>query len=207
MNESSSKWKRDWRSGNKEVTHIVLIRPPYSLIWGILGGIGLSNIQYDRDNAVAYAMTWWNRHNPAFPIFSVDCTNYVSQCLYAGGMEMSGAPNREVGWWSSKTNWSLSWSVAHSLYWYLLTNQDGIRGVTVQDAEALHIGDVICYDFSGNKRWDHTTIVVAKDEAGYPLVNAHTDNSLLRNYAYRDSLAYTRNINYAFIHIESDLLM
>ena len=159
--------------------------------------------RYNREEAVAYAMKWWNQHNPLFPIFSVDCTNFVSQCLLAGGLEMWGAPNKGVGWWSEKENWSFSWSVAHSLYWYLLSNPTKVNAVLVEDAKDLYVGDVICYDFQSNNRWDHTTIVVDKDQAGMPLVNAHTDNSIRRNWEYRDSAAYTANIKYAFIHIAS----
>lgn len=164
------------------------------------GGISLVN-SYDRERAVAYAMKWWDRHNPDFPVFSVDCTNYVSQCLFAGGGKMRGQPNRDIGWWSTKTNWSYSWSVAHSLYWYLRSSTEGLQGELVQDVKELYEGDVICYDFEGNNRFDHTTIVVSKDQTGMPLVNAHTDNSVLRNWEYRDSAAYTANINYAFFRI------
>ena len=32
-------------------------------------------------------------------IFTVDCTNFVSQALRAGGAPMSGYPNRNKGWW------------------------------------------------------------------------------------------------------------
>ena len=161
----------------------------------------MTRVKYNREKAVAYAMKWWNRNNPAFPIFSVDCTNYVSQCLYAGGAPMWGAPNRETGWWSDITNWSLSWSVAHSFYWYFLSEPRGIQAVEVKSPTELYVGDVICYDFQGDNRWDHVTIVVDKNKDGTPLVNAHTDNSLRRNWEYRDSAAYTRNINYAFIHL------
>lgn len=158
---------------------------------------------YDREKAVAYAMKWWNQHNPLFPIFSVDCTNFVSQCLLAGGLKMWGEPDREVGWWCKHENWSFSWSVAHSLYWYLLSGSDKANTRLVEVAKELYVGDVICYDFEGNNRWDHTTIVVDKDQADMPLVNAHTDNSIQRNWEYRDSAAYTSGIQYAFIHIES----
>ena len=46
-----------------------------------------------------HANTWWNSYNPAYPRFDVDCTNYISQCLRAGGAPMWGYPNRERGWW------------------------------------------------------------------------------------------------------------
>ncbi|EPR28081.1 putative cytosolic protein [Geobacillus sp. WSUCF1] len=68
-------------------------------------------------------------------------------------------------------------------------------------AEQLMAGDVICYDFQGDGRFDHSTIVVAKDQNGMPLVNAHTTNSRMRYWSYEDSSAYTPNIRYKFFHI------
>ncbi len=50
-------------------------------------------------------------------------------------------------------------------------------------------------------RFDHTTIVVAKDADGMPLVNAHTDNSRHRYWSYEDSTAWTPNIKYKFFHL------
>lgn len=156
---------------------------------------------YDRERAVAYAEMWWNSYNPAFPIFAVDCTNYISQCLFAGGAPMRGEPNRQEGWWCRPNTWSYSWSVSHSFYWYLKASTTGLRAVQVDSARELYPGDVICYDFEGDERWDHTTIVVAKDIDGMPLVNAHTDNSQHRNWMYMDSRAWTPNIRYAFFRI------
>ena len=56
------------------------------------GGFG-----YNRLKAVQYAERWWNDHNPTFKKFDVDCTNYISQCLHAGGAPMRGYPNRGKG--------------------------------------------------------------------------------------------------------------
>lgn len=156
---------------------------------------------YDRQAAVKYAERWWNSYNPAFEKFAVDCTNYVSQCLYAGGAPMRGAPNRNQGWWYQNNNWSFSWSVAHSLRWYLSGSTQGLQGKEVQTAAELDAGDIICYDFQGDGRWDHNTIVVAKDAYGTPLVNAHTDNSRHRYWSYEDSTAWTPNIKYKFFQI------
>ena len=63
---------------------------------------------YNRQAAVQYANLWWNRRNPAFPNFTVDCTNYISQCLLAGGAPMRGAPNRGKGWWVQHGNGALA---------------------------------------------------------------------------------------------------
>ncbi|NNU84107.1 hypothetical protein ETC05_09765 [Geobacillus sp. BMUD] len=157
--------------------------------------------QYDRARAVRYAETWWNRHNPAFPSFPVDCTNFVSQCLYAGGAPMTGYPNRTRGWWCQNGSWSYSWAVAHAFRWYLSGSRIGLQAVEVAEPEQLMAGDVICYDFQGDGRFDHSTIVVAKDQNGMPLVNAHTTNSRMRYWSYEDSSAYTPNIRYKFFHI------
>ncbi|WP_062352522.1 amidase domain-containing protein [Bacillus kwashiorkori] len=167
---------------------------------------GLERIAYtyDRRKAVQYAERWWNDYNPQFRKFQVDCTNYISQCLYAGGAPMRGFPNRSNGWWYQNNNWSFSWSVAHSLRWYLGQSKTGLRAKEVQDPRELRLGDVICYDFQGDGRFDHTTIVTAKDYNGMPLVNAHTTNSRMRYWSYEDSSAYTDNINYKFFTIIDD---
>lgn len=156
---------------------------------------------YDRLAAVKYAERWWNSYNPAYRKFDVDCTNYISQCLYAGGAPMRGAPNRGNGWWYQGGNWSFSWAVAHSLRWYLSGSTQGLKGKEMQSASELIPGDVICYDFEGDGRWNHNTIVVAKDAYGMPLVNAHTSNSRNRYWSYEDSTAYTPNIKYMFFRI------
>ncbi len=152
---------------------------------------------YNRGNAILYAEKWWNGRNPAYPSFEVDCTNYISQCLHAGGWTMTGYPNRSNGWWMRQGTWSYSWTVAHSLRWYL---EGTDRAKRVSQASELKLGDVICYDFEGDVRMNHTTIVTAI-RSGVPLVNAHTSDSRMRNWQYRDSSAYTDAIKYYFYTI------
>jgi hypothetical protein len=156
---------------------------------------------YDRRAAVRYAERWWNSYNPAYRRFSNDCTNYISQCLRAGGAPMWGSPNRDTGWWYTSDSWSFSWAVAHSMRWYLSGAEQGLKGKEVESPQELTYGDVICYDFNGDGRWDHTTIVTGKDQFGMPLVNAHTDNSRHRYWSYEDSAAWTENIEYKFFRI------
>ncbi|KAB7704889.1 CHAP domain-containing protein [Bacillus aerolatus] len=159
---------------------------------------------YDRLKAVQYAERWWNSNNPAYRNFDVNCTNYISQCLHAGGAPMTGYPDRSRGWWIRGNNWSYSWSVAHAFRWFLSSAQTGLRAEEVNEPENLQPGDVICYDFQGDGRFDHTTIVTAKDRRGMPLVNAHTTNSRMRYWSYEDSTAYTANIKYKFFQIKDD---
>lgn len=159
---------------------------------------------YDRMKAVQYAEKWWNRFNPAYKSFTDDCTNFVSQCLHAGGAPMRGYPDRAKGWWMMHNNWSYSWTVAHSFKTYLQYSKTGLRAKEVSSPQELKYGDVICIDFQGDGRFDHTLIVTDYDYYGMPLVNAHTTNSRKRYWTYEDSSAYTPNIRYKFFTIEDD---
>jgi hypothetical protein len=155
---------------------------------------------YNRERAVSYANTYWNSYNPAFRFFATDdCTNYISQCLYAGGFPMELSKDPGKGWWYRKgqpDKWSYSWAVAHSFHWYLSR-----KAQSVSQVEELQLGDIICYDFEGDGRWNHSGIVTYKDENGQAYVNTHTINSQHRYWVYRDSYAWTPNIRYAFFHI------
>lgn len=165
--------------------------------------------------AVQYAKTWWNGRNPNYPSFDVDCTNFISQCLRAGGAPMTGSPNRGKGWWitdgwrsgSSRyghypnETWSYSWAVAHSLRWYLETAKTGLTAKRVQSPSKLEIGDIILYDFQGNGVIDHSTIVTSMVN-GLPYIHAHTADSENRFYDYSNSYAYTPAIQYYFFKID-----
>lgn len=156
---------------------------------------------YDALQAVRYAERYWNDYNPKYPRFDNDCTNYISQCLFAGGAEMVGGSDRAKGWWMRDGTWSYSWTTAQAFYLYLMASRIGLRAKVVESPKQLLLGDVICYDFEGDGRMNHTTIVVAKTDDGEPLVNAHTYNSRNRLWSYEDSSAYTKQIQYKFLQI------
>ena len=158
---------------------------------------------YNRAKVKRYAELWWNLYNPSYPKFEVDCTNFASQCLAAGGFPMENTGVRTKGWWiSGKVNWSFSWSVAHSLMLYLTgSNTTKKRAELKTSADQLQVGDVICYDWDGNGSYQHNTVVIGKDPNGMPLVNAHTTNSRHRYWEYRDSYAWTPKTQYKFIHV------
>ncbi|MBM7865810.1 hypothetical protein GTO89_03255 [Heliobacterium gestii] len=76
------------------------------------------------ESAARYADQWATSCNTAWPSYTQDCTNFVSQALYAGGMPMDKTtPNvwfmeKETlyGWNNSK-----SWTVSTDLRNYLLS--------------------------------------------------------------------------------------
>lgn len=100
---------------------------------------------YDRVAAVRYALRWAYARNPRFYDFEDiggDCTNYISQCLYAGCGVMNYSQNN--GWYYiNSDNRSPSWTGVVFLREFLLTNLGaGVYGVeaALQD---LSVGDVI----------------------------------------------------------------
>lgn len=156
---------------------------------------------YDGQRAAAYAARWWNGYNPRYTIMPDDCTNFISQCLLAGGLPMEVTGRRDRGWWyvGPGERWSFSWAVAHSLHWYLSASGRGaLRGA----ARDLELGDVVNYDWDGDGVWTHTTLVVGRDGAGEPLVAAHTVPSWNRPWRYQDSRAHSRRTKYLFWHIK-----
>lgn len=165
------------------------------------------SVGYDRMRAVQYAEQHWNVPNSNYLYFSQDdCTNFVSQCLHAGGIPMRFSKRRDQGWWyrrrgGKQDTWSYSWTVAQSFYQYLKSGRSWGLSAQVQSPEQLQLGDIICYDWEGDGRWNHNVIVTSFDPNGAPLVNAHTINSRHRYWEYKDSPAWTPRTKYAFFHI------
>ncbi|MBD1373053.1 amidase domain-containing protein [Hazenella sp. IB182357] len=168
--------------------------------------MSIQQATYDRTKAVQYANKYWNSANPAFRQFDDDCTNYVSQCIHAGDLPMVYSSSKSKGWWYRRRGgladtWSFSWAVAHSLFNYLKAGGPTGNTIEVSSPQQLRAGDVICYDWEGDGRWNHNAIVTGFDYYGNPLVNAHTYNSQYRDWRYLNSPAWTEKTKYAFFHI------
>lgn len=77
----------------KRVTVVLL-----ALVLGIMShtAVGLKaevapppDLKWNGEAAAEYAREWADGHNPAYAYYGSDCTNYVSQCIKAGGMIMT----------------------------------------------------------------------------------------------------------------------
>lgn len=85
---------------------------------------------YSARNARAYADKWWNGHNPNYKSNEKnggDCANFVSQCLYAGGLsKMTGLFGSSKGWHHLKKfgifQISNAWGNASYLFSWLFDN-------------------------------------------------------------------------------------
>ena len=82
----------------------------------------MREIPYDRGAAVDYARRWALSRNPAFYDFSDiggDCTNFVSQCIYAGAGVMNYT--KDTGWYYiSSSDRTPSWTGVEYLYDFLI---------------------------------------------------------------------------------------
>ena len=124
---------------------------------------------YDRKKAIEYAFEWWNKRNPNFYNFDTiggDCTNFVSQCLFYGGIEMNFS---YLGWYYNNLNSrSPSWAGVNEFYSFATTNFSnwGVRAkqVNIQKTEP---GDVVQIMQVGETQFHHTLLITkidAKDE-------------------------------------------
>ncbi|MDB4894189.1 MAG: hypothetical protein JWN15_451 [Firmicutes bacterium] len=158
-------------------------------------------VPYNRSQAVRYAARWWAGYNPAFSAFlDDDCTNFVSQCLFAGGMPMAFTGRRDRGWWyrGPREQWSYSWAVANSLRRYLPSSG---RAQERDAARQLLPGDVIAYDWDGDGVWQHTSLVIGYDRSGEPLVAAHTPPTWAHPWPFPHRPKRTSRTKVGFLHI------
>lgn len=147
---------------------------------------------YNRGSAIAYAHKWVYGRNPKYYDFDPlggDCTNFISQCLYAGCGVMNFT--RDVGWYYNSINdRAPAWSGVEFLYRFLTTNkQDGPFAKQLPLSSAL-AGDIIQLSFDGIA-FAHSLIVVGTGEKPGPdniLITTHTydsDNRPLNTYQYQ----------------------
>lgn len=155
---------------------------------------------YDRENAVGYAEKWALGRNPRFYDFSTlggDCTNFASQCIYAGSAVMNFTP--VYGWYFiSLNNRAPAWTGVKFLYNFLTSNKT--KGPFARSAKISEMlpGDIVQLGDSAG-RFYHS-LVITKIQ-GYPsgetiYISTHTfdaKNRRLNSYSYDDI---------RFLHIE-----
>ena len=131
-------------------------------------------IEYNRQAAFEYAKKWAFKRNPQFYNFNAiggDCTNFASQCIYAGAGVMNYTPT--FGWYYSSLNdRAPSWTGVEYLYNFLVNN-DGVGPFAEEvSLEKLEVGDIVQL---GTQAFDfyHSPVVV-RIANGQIYVAAHT---------------------------------
>jgi hypothetical protein len=156
---------------------------------------------YDRQRAKWYVERYARDPNPHFsycgdwtlegnrPVkVAADCTNFASQVLAYGGLQMRRGGAGDPGWWSQggcrPWNSSDSWRQVYPLIHELLSVSR--RGEAVSDIKRLNVGDLIFYRLRDPTRgyacpqeaiYNHATIVSGFARDGTPLVSYHSNDA------------------------------
>lgn len=142
------------------------------------GGI----VPYDREKAVEYAHKWAYGRNPAyfdFENFGGDCTNFASQCVYAGCGVMNYT--RDIGWYYINSyERTASWTGVNFFNNFLISNKGLGPFAEIVDAADAELGDIAQISFADKHIFNHSPVIVQKgnpSRAGNILIAAHTFNT------------------------------
>ena len=151
-------------------------------------------LPYNRIRAVRYALRWATDRNPLFTDFTGiggDCTNFVSQCVYAGTCVMNDLPT--FGWYYFSGNDRAPAWTGVEFFYNFMTGNDGVGPYAVETENDIRLGDVVqLEDETGD--FYHTLLITGFSPEGY-LVSAHSDDSRNRPL---DTYRYDR---LRFLHI------
>lgn len=143
-------------------------------------------MSYNRQDALSYANKWALSRNPNYYDFSSlggDCTNFCSQCLFAGAKVMNYT--NTFGWYYvSASNRAPAWTGVQEFYNFLTANDDkGPYGKKAEFSE-IEVGDFIQL---GNAQNFYHTLFVCGFQENTPIVCSHSYDRLnapLTDYYY-----------------------
>jgi hypothetical protein len=163
-------------------------------------------VPYRREQSVAYAHTWAYQRNGRYYDFEHlggDCTNFASQCLYAGAQVMDYTPT--FGWFYSSANYKApAWPGVDYFYNYLIRKEPRPGPFGFQAAmEQMEPGDFAQLSFLPGV-FGHTPVIVSVGDPptmGNILVATHTDDTDNRPLSvYENEISGIRFIHIAGVH-------
>ncbi len=137
-------------------------------------------VNYNRKNALEYAKQWAKSRNSIYMNFDGiggDCTNFASQCLFAGVNVMNY--QKDIGWYyNSPNDRAAAWSGAVYFVKFMLNNKGEGPFASAVSVNNLEVGDFI--SLNNGTEYYHTLIVTGFSDDGTLLVSAHTDDAYMR---------------------------
>jgi cell wall-associated NlpC family hydrolase len=156
---------------------------------------------YNIHRVLTYAAEYYNKENKKFPTLSradfeilglnpkywttlfdaPDCTNFVSQCLYDGGLPLSSDWKYKGG-----RDGFHPWTVAPDLYRYLL-NLGYSSEKTLSNSYLIRPGDVVFFDWGIGEGISHAAICV-KNDGKESYMAQHSPNREAQSFATYKSI-------------------
>lgn len=137
-------------------------------------------LEYDRQAAFEYAKKWAFRRNPRYYNFEKiggDCTNFASQCIYAGAKIMNFTPT--FGWYYiSINNRAPAWTGVEYLFNFLTGNDAEGPFAEETALNKLEVGDIVQLGTAAGDLY-HSPVVVAVRQ-GRIYVAAHTYDAFMK---------------------------
>jgi len=175
----------------------------------------LLSIPYDRTRAVAYARKWALSRNPLFLDFTGqggNCTNFTSQCLFAGCGVMNFTPT--YGWYYvSATDRAPAWAGVNEFYRFVIGQPEfveenggiGPYGTEARMRREIEAGDIV--QLANSEGVFYHSLIISEIRGNEILVCAQSDDALdrpLSSYNYANLRVI--HILAARISIGNDLL-
>lgn len=175
-------------------------------------GLTIWNADASASYAERYAFT---RNTGNYPSWTENnCTNFVSQCLRAGGATMSDTWKcRKTALTIGNFNWDIttSWSRAQNLQDRLIKSGfaksggswKGITGTNTRYKTGMTKADVITYDWKSDGTKDHSSIISKVDTVSSPtaLVCANTNNQKNVIWTLNLTPLEAQNVTFQFLDL------
>lgn len=169
---------------------------------------------YNGNNAASYAQTYAMNPNPAYRDFTNnggDCTNFISQSLYAGGWEEIGKYSYTSydSWYydgSYTPLYSYTWTSATYLYNFMMRHSNRATYRSLSNTpwpDYFQKGDVIQIDYVPSDANINHTMIITGISGNDLLVSYHTPNikdtslqSIVNNNPSARFIGWHINANY-----------
>ncbi|MEU6254127.1 amidase domain-containing protein [Streptomyces sp. NPDC047043] len=143
-----------------------------------------SGTTYNYAAMATYAEKYWKNYNTAYRRYNSaggDCTNYLSQSLYAGGWKQVTNSSEDYGTWYSKTSGeSDTWIGVNEWSWFTQTTK---RTTALANAYQMDVGDVLQMDFDKDGSKDHSMMTTYRSSSGVPYLTYHDVDTYRRSLA------------------------
>ncbi|MFC8512014.1 amidase domain-containing protein [Streptomyces sp. NPDC057257] len=141
-----------------------------------------SGTTYNYAAMATYAEKYWKNYNTAYRRYNSaggDCTNYLSQSLYAGGWKQVTNSREDYDTWYSVTSGeSDTWIGVNEWSWFTQTTK---RTTALANAYQMDIGDVLQMDFDKDGSKDHSMMTTYRSSSGVPYLTYHDADTYRRS--------------------------